>query len=58
MQENSKDSKGCESLIERAKPMINELETLGVSKTFSEALLILGASIDFAIVDQFEEPQS
>lgn len=44
-----------EALINRAALIIDELEGLGVTRTFSCALLIMGARIDWELSEQFKK---
>ena len=55
MQKNPDNVEKNERLIERAKPIFDELETLGVSQEFSKALLIMGGIVDNPTVEQFIE---
>ena len=55
MQKNPDNVEKNERLIERAKPIFYELETLGVSQEFSKALLIMGSLITPSLLEQFVE---
>lgn len=54
MRNNPSKVKENEALIERAKPIFDELEELGVSQEFSKALLIFGGIVDDQTIKQFE----
>lgn len=55
MEKHPDEPEKNEILIERAKPIFNELETLGVSQEFSKALLIFGPFITDKLIEQFYE---
>ena len=55
MEKNPDNVEKNQRLIERAKPIFDELETLGVSQEFSKALLIMGGIVDNPTVEQFIE---
>lgn len=55
MEANEDHPDECQALIERAKPIIGELEALGVPPRFSESVLLLGGKVFPSTVRQFEE---
>ncbi len=54
-QKNKHNQTGVNELFTRSEPIFEELEQLGVSKMFSESLLIFGPLITEELLQQFED---
>ena len=46
---------GIEALIERAKPILDELESLGVDRPYATALFFFGGIVNQQFLDQFRQ---
>lgn len=52
-QRNQHNQAGIQELLKRTEPIFQELENLGVSRTFSEALFVFGPLVTKGLVQQF-----
>lgn len=54
-QRNGKDQSGCWEMYLRSKPIFQELEKLGVSRQFLEALFVFGPLVTEELTMQFAD---